>query len=119
MDNKERKEILKKIRQEVAKLKLSDYHQKFLGFMILERIEHPTKKINELANMAMQRMKKEDKGILVTSEMKSLEELEKELDNCEVLNYLNEQEDLRLFNGKMVKNILIYLVEKITKSYEV
>lgn len=120
MTPKEKRQISNAIMEEIMELHLSSYHTIFLANMILEQVEHPSKKINELAEVVMKIMpnKYHKKRVIETSAKKSLEALEEELHDCTRLLEISDEENVDLFLGKAVKNIVLYFVNKVLKQYE-
>lgn len=117
MTPKERQELSNAVMLYIMDLDMSKYHKVFLANMVLERIQHPTKTMDMIARDVMKIMpsKMKDRQIVQTSVQKSLERLEAELHNSHKLEEMSEADGKDLFSGKIVKNTVLYLVNKVTE----
>lgn len=117
MTEREMRELSNVVMGEVMELKLKKYTTIFLANMIIERIQHPTRSIDEIANRVMKLMpSKMRREVVVTSSKKSLQALSEELHDSNQVEELGNMLGKNFFRGDIVKNVVNYYSSKIMED---
>lgn len=118
MKEKERRELSNTIMEHVMELGLKPYYTIFLANLILEKIENPTKGIDELVVVVNQLMpEKYRRGeVMQVSMQKNLQNLEEELHDCDKINQISKKGE-NLVSGLIIRNTVNYYVKKVLDEY--
>lgn len=73
--------------KEVKKLKLDNYHTRFLTEMVVRKLRHPEEKMDTIATKTMKEMKNNygKRNLVEVSASKSLDQLEEALNNSDAV----------------------------------
>lgn len=112
LDSEQKKIIFDIALEEAKKLKISKFQTVFLANMVLGKHRHPSKKIDEIARRAMEKMpERYHKNIIQVAAKTAIDNLEEELSDSETIN----EEWLR---GKIVSNTVNSLTKIVSQKVD-